>query len=180
MNKAEFRDKTLPGAKSVLSKYGIVPIVTITQAAHESGWGNSGLTKLANNLFGYTANAHWLLSKKPVENMRTIEYSNYPPEKIRYWNIDGDIISKEPYKTGSKLIVLVPFKKYDNWEESVLDWAYNISFQSRYAEAYVLAKAGNLDEYAKAIQKAGYATDPSYANQLIALGKEIKTLWGEL
>lgn len=35
-----------------MNKYGILVLLTIAQAILESGWGESELTKVANNLFG--------------------------------------------------------------------------------------------------------------------------------
>lgn len=145
----------------------------MTQAAHESGWGNSGLTQKANNLFGYTANDSW---KGDVLSMPTTEYSNYPPDKVRYWNKPGDIASKEPFKTGSKLTVIVGFRKYENWDESCKDWARNISSLPRYSAAYQLARVGDLEGYARAVQLAGYASDPAYASALVAVGKVLDSV----
>lgn len=151
----------------------IAPAITMTQAAHESGWGNSGLTVKANNLFGYTVNNDW---KGEVLAMATTEYSNYPPDKVHYWNKPGDILFKESYKTGSKLTVVVGFRKYADWTESCKDWAKNISTLPRYVNAYNYAKLGDLENYAKSVQLAGYATDPSYAQQLITVGKELQNV----
>jgi flagellum-specific peptidoglycan hydrolase FlgJ len=171
MTKIEFQKKLFPIAEEILKKFSIHPIITVVQSAHESNWGNSKLTELANNLFGYTASEKWLLSGEPILHMSTTEYSTYPPEKLHYWNRAGDIIDKVPYHGGSKLTVSVPFRKYETWDKSVLDWATNIATQSRYMEAYKCAKEGNLELYAQAIQKAGYATDPNYAQQLSIIGK---------
>lgn len=179
MIKVEFLQKLNSGVKLVEDHYGIKPIITQTQAAHESGWGNSGLTLRANNLFGYTANKSWLTAEKPVIKLETTEYSNYPPEKVKYWNTPDDIIKKEPYNNGSKLIVLVPFRSYKSWDESVLDWANTIATLVRYFKPYAWAKSGSLKEYAYAIKEAGYATDPNYADQLIQVGEVIKELLHE-
>jgi flagellum-specific peptidoglycan hydrolase FlgJ len=144
----------------------------MSQAAHESNWGNSGLTQKANNLFGYTANDSW---KGDVLSMSTTEYSNYPPDKIKYWNKPGDIALKEPFKTGSKLTVIVGFRKYEDWDESCKDWGRNISNLPRYSAAYQYAKLGDLEGYARAVSSAGYASDPNYAQQLINVSKEIQS-----
>lgn len=176
MDKKQFKEKILPIAESIYTTTKIVPIITMTQAAHESNWGNSGLTEKANNLFGYTADDVWIENKNQTMIMQTTEYSTYPPEKIKYWNRVGDIVTKIPYSNGSKLTVAVPFRKYETWEDSVKDWARNISLRPRYAIAYKWAKEGNLEQYAVAVQAAGYATDPHYSEQLVILGKRIQEI----
>lgn len=47
-----FINKMKEGAIANYQQYGILPSVTIAQAVLESNWGNSGLTKSYNNLFG--------------------------------------------------------------------------------------------------------------------------------
>lgn len=47
-----FINKMKKGALANYEKYGILPSITIAQAVLESNWGNSGLTKEYNNLFG--------------------------------------------------------------------------------------------------------------------------------
>lgn len=174
MDKKEFKERIYQSALLALDKLQIDPLITMTQAAHESNWGNSGLTDKANNLFGYTANQLWKEANKPMLAMQTTEYSHFPPDKVRYWNTPGDIVEKIPHGTGSKLTVTVMFRKYENWDESVLDWAKSISKLERYAAAYGWAKEGKLPEYARSVQMAGYATDPTYAEKLILVGKIIQ------
>lgn len=47
-----FINKMKDGAMANYERYGILPSITIAQAVLESNWGNSGLTKEYNNLFG--------------------------------------------------------------------------------------------------------------------------------
>ena len=72
MNQKEFKDKILPIAVSIHTITKIVPIITMTQAAHESNWGSSGLTDKANNLFGYTADDSWILAKKDTLDRKSV------------------------------------------------------------------------------------------------------------
>lgn len=176
MTKKEFKTKILEIATKEKEISGMDPLITATQAAHESGWGNSKLTLEANNLFGMTANDEWINAKKPVYEINTVEYSNYPPQKIQYWNRPGDIVSKEMVLAGSKLLVKVPFRKYLSWDESVRDWALKISTMPRYVKAYEIAKTGNIKEYGIAVKAAGYATDPNYPSLLANVGKEMESL----
>ena len=47
-----FLDKIGPMAAADMQKTGILASLTVAQAILESGWGKSGLTLKANNLFG--------------------------------------------------------------------------------------------------------------------------------
>ena len=150
--RSDFKLKMLPIARDEQSRSGIHPDVTITQAAHESGWGQSGLTLKANNLFGFTGEA-WEAAGKPVIKLPTKEYVK-----------------------GKWITVNRPFRAYSSWAESVRDWGHLISTKPRYQDAYALAKQGDVKAFAVAVQKAGYATDPAYANSLAAVFDRVKSI----
>ena len=48
----QFIESVAPGAIEGWRKYGVLPSVTVAQAIIESGWGRSGLSTEAHNLFG--------------------------------------------------------------------------------------------------------------------------------
>ncbi|WP_295728870.1 LysM peptidoglycan-binding domain-containing protein [uncultured Limosilactobacillus sp.] len=48
----QFIESVAPGAIEGWRKYGVLPSVTVAQAVIESGWGRSGLSTQAHNLFG--------------------------------------------------------------------------------------------------------------------------------
>jgi lysozyme len=48
----QFIESVAPGAIEGWKKYGVLPSVTVAQAIIESGWGRSGLSTQAHNLFG--------------------------------------------------------------------------------------------------------------------------------
>ena len=150
-SRKEFVDKMKPIALKIRDKYGIQTNITITQSAHESGWGMSKLTREANNLFGFTATDSWIKEGKPVYNIETKEY-------IR----------------GAWVTLKRPFRKYKSWDDSVDDWAKIISGLTRYSEAYRYAHTGDIANYGIAVQKGGYATDPQYAKKLASLGKTVE------
>lgn len=147
--KSKFKLAMKPVADGIQQTYGIAPIVTITQAAHESNWGTSKLTQEANNLFGFTGES-WEKAGKPTIKMPTKEYVN-----------------------GKWVTVNRPFRAYTSWSASARDWADLLSQNTRYAKAILAAKAGNFNEFATQVQAAGYATDPNYANALINLAKVV-------
>jgi flagellar protein FlgJ len=64
-------------------------------------------------------------------------------------------------------MVHAPFKAYHNFEESVTDHGGFFVRNKRYSSA--MAVASDPRAFARAIQEAGYATDPAYASKLIRL-----------
>jgi hypothetical protein len=120
---------------------GVPASVTVAQAILESDWGRSRLTRQGNNLFGIKAlNGS---GSAGVVTLATWEHLD-----------DSDVV------------VQAPFRAYTTLEDSVDD--HGRFFRgSRYRDA--MAVAGDARAFARAIQDAGYATDPSYASKLIRL-----------
>ena len=121
---------------------GIPASFTIAQAAHETGWGKKQI-KMADgsdsfNLFGIKAGPNW---KGPVAEVTTTEYVNGQAQKVK-----------------------ARFRAYSSYEESFKDYARLMKESPRYQE--VLANAGSARGFAQGLQKAGYATDPQYAEKL--------------
>ncbi|MEG2046831.1 MAG: glucosaminidase domain-containing protein, partial [Comamonas sp.] len=56
------------------------------------------------------------------------------------------------------------FRAYDSYEESFRDYARLIGTNPRYEKA--MSQTGSAHAYASELQKAGYATDPAYAQKL--------------
>jgi flagellar protein FlgJ len=56
------------------------------------------------------------------------------------------------------------FRAYGSIEESVGDFARLLTSSPRYRDA--VAAGGSAQAYVQSIAKAGYATDPEYANKL--------------
>lgn len=146
----DFIDEIRTPALAIEAVSGIPWRFAMIQACHESRYGQSLLTKQANNLFGITGDT-WAAEGKPV-----------------YW-----IITTEYNKENVPFEIRRPFRKYDDWLGSLQDWSGLI--QRRYPLALVAAKAGKFDDFAKALQAGGYATDPHYATQLIALNEKLST-----
>lgn len=144
-SEVKFISSVLPGAIASYKKYKIYPSVTLAQAILESGWGKSGLTKKGNNLFGIKSSSAW---KGESINMRTAEYT----------------------KSNSKYYINANFRKYPTLADSIIDHAKFLNENSRYANHGVFV-AKNSSQQAFALQRAGYATSPIYAVQLISLIK---------
>ena len=81
--------------------------------------------------------------------------------------------STSEYVNGKKVTVKAKFRAYDSYSQSFNDYVNFIKSNPRYQEA--LQKAHNPEEYVKALQDAGYATDPKYAEKILSIYKRIKS-----
>ena len=59
MNPSEFIMRLTTAAVASAKATGVPASITIAQAALESAWGESGLAKAGNNLFGIKADSLW-------------------------------------------------------------------------------------------------------------------------
>lgn len=147
------------------SKTGISVLFTLAQAAHESGWGNS---IPGNMFFGVKADP-----KKFPENKRqlltTTEIFSDPKQGYRF----PQVLSIVQHTNGLFYYRVKDwFRKYDSPEESFTDHA-NFFFQNkRYAKALEVKE--DPFKFAEEIAKAGYATDPNYANLLKSVIRTIE------
>lgn len=133
-------------AKAAEAASGIPAAFMIAQAAHETGWGQREIRHAdgtsSHNLFGIKAGAGWT---GRVAEVTTTEY------------VDG-----QPRKVTAR------FRAYDSYEASFRDYAKLIKDSPRYQQAYRQATDGTPDAaaFAQGLQRAGYATDPAYADKL--------------
>jgi flagellar protein FlgJ len=139
---ASFVQQHTQAAQAAESATGIPAAFMIGQAAHESGWGRREIRHAdgtpSHNLFGIKAGADW---KGPVAETVTTEF------------VDGRAI-----KTVAK------FRAYASHAESFADYARLMKNSPRYQQ--VLAQAQDAGSFASGLQRAGYATDPAYADKL--------------
>jgi len=121
---------------------GIPASFMIAQAAHETGWGRKEIRHSdgtsANNLFGIKAGSNW---NGPTADVVTTEYVNGQPRKM-----------------------VQKFRAYASHAESFADYAKLMKNNPRYEQ--VLASSGDAHRFANGLQRAGYATDPAYAEKL--------------
>lgn len=139
----DFQQKMTAYAQEASLESGIPAQFMVGQAALESGWGKREIKHAdgspSYNLFGIKATGNW--NGKVAETMTT-EYIN-----------------------GEKIQRVEKFRAYDSYADSFKDFAGLISKNPRYQDVM-----GNLQHpygYAHALQQAGYATDPNYADKLI-------------
>lgn len=121
---------------------GIPASFMIAQAAHETGWGRKEIRHSdgspAHNLFGIKAGSSW---NGPTADVVTTEYVNGQPRKV-----------------------VQKFRAYSSYAESFADYAQLMKNNPRYEQ--VLASRGDAHRFAHGLQRAGYATDPAYAEKL--------------
>ncbi|MFT3856272.1 MAG: flagellar assembly peptidoglycan hydrolase FlgJ [Aquabacterium sp.] len=137
-----FVRKHAAAAKAAEEATGISASNILGQAALESGWGKHEIKTKdgtpSHNLFGIKATSGW---KGKVAEVTTTEYI-------------GGVARK----------VTAKFRAYDSYEEAFKDHARLLSESPRYSRT--VAQADTAHEYARGLQKAGYATDPAYAEKL--------------
>ena len=138
-----FQNKLSCCAKAASAATGIPANFMMGQAALETGWGQHQIVAAngqpSHNLFGIKAGADW--TGKTVSTVTTEYVNGVPTQKVE------------------------KFRAYDNYDQSFNDYAKLLQGNQRYKN--VLANAKDAYGFAQGLQKAGYATDPEYANKLI-------------
>ncbi len=141
---AEFIDRLTPHVKAVSQSTGIPPQFMLAQAALESGWGKHEIRRADNspsyNLFGIKAGANW---KGDVVETVTTEYIGGVPQRV-----------------------VEKFRAYGSYAEAFNDYAKLLQDNPRYAK---VLRSTDANSFANGLQRAGYATDPQYANKLMRI-----------
>jgi peptidoglycan hydrolase FlgJ len=137
-----FLQSHLEAALAAHAHSGIPAPFMMAQAAHESGWGRREIRNAdgspSHNLFGIKAGVSW---KGPVAEITTTEFVDGVAQKIT-----------------------AKFRAYGSYAESFSDYARLMKDSPRYGA--VVASAGSAQDFARGLQRAGYATDPGYADKL--------------
>lgn len=140
----EFVSAVWTHAKEAAKLTGIPENFMIAQAALESGWGKHEIrhadNSLSFNLFGIKAGKNW---SGAVVEVVTTEYVNGVAEKITE-----------------------KFRAYNSYAESFQDYANLLSNNPRYE---TVLKSQDASGFAYGLQRAGYATDPMYADKLMRI-----------
>ncbi len=116
----------------------------LAQAALETGWGRAIPQRgadSANNLFGMKAGASWT------------------GPTVERWTLEHEAGVTAPQREQ--------FKAYGSTAESFADYVDLVGAARRYAGA--VEHAGDPEAYAREMTKAGYATDPKYADKWLAI-----------
>ena len=145
----EFKQRLAHHAEAASRTTGVPANLMLGQAALESGWGKREIKAAdgtsSKNLFGIKASGDW--NGKVVE-ATTTEYIN-----------------------GIKQKRIEKFRAYDSYADSFKDFAKLMTSNPRYEK--VMANLNNVNNYAQAMQKAGYATDPHYASKLASVIQKV-------
>lgn len=78
----------------------------------------------------------------------------------------GQDFATHEYVDGKKINIVAGFRAYESMEESFEDYGKFLHAQPRYTQAL---KTKDPKQFARELQRAGYATDPEYANKLISI-----------
>ncbi|MCY1416279.1 flagellar rod assembly protein/muramidase FlgJ [compost metagenome] len=65
------------------------------------------------------------------------------------------------------------FRSYDSYQDSFHDLVSLLQGNDRYQG--VLKSADNPEQFARELQKAGYATDPDYASKITQIARQMKS-----
>ena len=140
---SDFIADIAPAAQQMQANYGVHASISIAQAILESDWGESELSAVYNNLYGMKGD-----NPENTVRLMTSEYYN-----------------------GERVTIQANFRVYGSWAESVQDHALLFVNGTTWdPDQYApVLQAATYQEAAQAIQDCGYATDPDYAEKLIAV-----------
>src|SRR5690606_34018941 len=151
-SKADFVRKFLPHAQAAARELGVDARALLAQAALETGWGRfvpcNAKGECSYNFFGIKATGNWSGASVTAP---TIEFE------------DG-----VPVRKAER------FRAYDSPAQSFSDFAALIRNNPRYEAA--LGRGDDVASFASALQKGGYATDPSYAKKIVSVARELRAL----
>ncbi|NDV13040.1 flagellar assembly peptidoglycan hydrolase FlgJ [Crenobacter caeni] len=142
-----FVETVLPHARRAAEKLGVDPMLIVSHAALESGWGKRVIRHAdgrdSYNLFGIKATGNW----------------------------QGDAVATltTEFVGSSARKQVEPFRAYPSLAAAFDDYAALIAGNPRYRAA--LGSGNDMGAYARALKDGGYATDPSYAGKLVAVAR---------
>jgi flagellar protein FlgJ len=137
-----FVRQLLPAAQEASAALGVPPHFLLAHAALETGWGSAMLRRAdgtpTHNLFNIKAGSGW---KGETVAVRTTEYRRGRPQSE-----------------------VARFRVYPDLQSAFQDYVRLLSTSDRYAAA---RQAKTPEQFAKALARGGYATDPHYAQKLL-------------
>lgn len=147
----EFVATMLPMAEAAAKRIGIDPKYLVAQAALETGWGKSVMRaedgSSSHNLFGIKAGKSWQGGQARA-------------------------ITSE-FRDGAMVKETAQFRSYDSYQDSFHDLVTLLQSNDRYKE--VVKSADNPERFVRELQKAGYATDPNYANKISQIANSMNS-----
>ncbi|MEX2482287.1 MAG: flagellar assembly peptidoglycan hydrolase FlgJ [Gammaproteobacteria bacterium] len=134
-----------PHAEQAARALGVAPRAILAQAALETGWGRHVMShadgRSSHNYFGIKAGSEW---HGEVVEVPTTEYVN-----------------------GRAVTIDAAFRSYPDAAAAFRDYTSLLSRSPRYREA--IGQGSDGAGFARGLAAAGYATDPRYAEKIIAI-----------
>lgn len=87
------------------------------------------------------------------------------------WTGESEKLASPEFENGKFVSEVSSFRKYSDVLDSMKDYLKFIKENPRYEKA--VGKSYSPDEYFEEIQRAGYATDPNYADKLKKISRKI-------
>ena len=140
----QFVAQLRPFAQQAAKQLHVDANLLLAQAALETGWGRAviaGRQGSSHNLFNIKADSRW--------------------------NGDQVKLTTLEYQQGLPVQKSAGFRVYRSYQDSFQDYVSFIKHNPRYSEA--LRQAANPEKYIHGLQQAGYATDPRYADKVLAI-----------
>lgn len=153
-SKRAFLEAIRPAAEQAAKELGVSPRSLMAQAALETGWGRSmprhESGESSFNLFGIKAGRGW----------------------------HGTVVKAdtEEFVQGRSTRQIEAFRAYESIEQSFVDHSRLVSTSRRYQAA--LNTGEDTAAFAQALQHGGYATDPRYAEKLVAVAHTVDRVLG--
>ncbi|EJG1536431.1 flagellar assembly peptidoglycan hydrolase FlgJ [Vibrio parahaemolyticus] len=146
-----FVNSMKPYAEKAAKALGVEPSLLLAQAALETGWGQKVVQNArgsSNNLFNIKADRSWQGDKVTTQ---TLEFHYNTPVK----------------ETAA-------FRSYSNYQDSFNDYVRFLNDNPRYETA--LQQRGDSESFIRGIHRAGYATDPTYADKVLQVKQKIESM----
>jgi flagellar protein FlgJ len=141
----EFVADLWPHAERAAERLGVSPEVLVAQSALETGWGQHSMRTPEGNvafaLFGIKAGDGWA-GASVTHNTLEFRHGVVEQERAR-------------------------FRAYDSTADAMHDYVDFVQSRGRYQGA--LAHGGSDEHYIRGLQRAGYATDPRYADKILSI-----------
>lgn len=148
-----FVERLAAPAQAASQRSGVPAELILAQAALETGWGRREIATAqggnSHNLFGIKAGSQW---RGATTDVLTTEF------------VEGRAVKR-----------VERFRAYPSYQAAFDDYARLIGNNPRYAG---VLSADSPAQAARALQRGGYATDPAYADKLVAVMASIGPLPG--
>lgn len=143
----DYIEKYATFAVEEMQRCGIPASITLAQGILESGYGQSWLSRYANNHFGIKCDAQWIQDGKDRHVQPSNEWSKMQQKMVKKRSC---------------------FRGYNSPKQSYFDHSEFLRTRERYAPLFKFTQ-NDYRSWAQGLQDCGYATDPQYAEKLISL-----------